>query len=97
VVGFYLQVSDHSYVEVFQHDAIDLKAKSPILHFCLEVDDIEAAGRRLTENGYEATAKKLGADQSWQLWTADPSGVRIEFHQYTAHSTQLTHANCILE
>lgn len=97
VVGFYLEVSQGSYLEIFQRDEIDTKAKSPIQHFCLEVEDIEQVGLRLIENGYEATQKILGADQSWQMWTTDPSGVRIEFHQYTEESTQITHENCILE
>ena len=96
VVGFYLEVSRGGYVEVFQRDEIDVKAKSPIKHFCLEVDDIEQIGLRLAENGYEATQKRLGTDQSWQMWTTDPTGVRIEFHQYTDRSSQITHENCIL-
>ena len=97
VIGFSLKLSQGGYVEVFHQDQIDVKAKSPIRHFCLEVDDIEQIGLRLTENGYEATPKKLGADQSWQMWTTDPSGVRIEFHQYTDHSSQVTHEDCILK
>ena len=97
VIGFYLDASQGDYVEIFQRDEIDAKANSPIQHFCLEVDDIEQVRLRLTENGYEATEKTLGADHSWQIWTTDPSGVRIEFHQYTARSSQVTHENCILE
>jgi len=97
VVGFYLAISQGSYVEVFQRDEVDPKAKCLIQHFCLEVDDIEQAGRQLVENGYEATEKTLGADQSWQMWTTDPSGVRIEFHQYTEQSSQVTHEDCILK
>ena len=97
VVGFYLELSKGAYIEVFRQDQIDVEAKSPIQHFCLEVDDIDQVGLRLTENGYEATQKKLGADQSWQMWTTDPSGVRIEFHQYTDHSSQVTHKDCILQ
>jgi lactoylglutathione lyase/glyoxylase I family protein len=97
VIGFYLEISQGDYVEIFQRDEIDAKAKGPIQHFCLEVDDIEQVRLRLSENGYEATGKTLGADQSWQIWTTDPSGVRIEFHQYTDRSSQVTHENCILE
>ena len=97
VVGFYLALPQGGYIEIFQRDGIEAKANGPILHFCLEVDDIELTGRRLTENGYEVTAKSLGADHSWQMWTTDPSGVRIEFHQYTERSSQITHENCILK
>ncbi len=96
VIGFYLEVCPGAYIEVFQQDAIDTQAKSPIMHLCLEVDDIMQVGQRLVENGHEATEKKLGADHSWQMWTTDPSGVRIEFHQYTAQSCQNTHENCLL-
>ena len=97
VVGFYLALSQGGYIEVFQRDASDVKTNGPIVHFCLEVDDLDQTGRRLTENGYKVTPKMLGADQSWQSWTTDPSGVSIEFHQYTDRSSQITHNNCVLE
>lgn len=96
VIGFYLEVAPGDYIEVFERDAIDAKANGLIGHFCLEVADIDQARQRLLENGYEASEKKLGCDQSWQFWTTDPSGVRIEFHQYTLQSSQLTHRDCIL-
>jgi len=96
VVGFYLCVPDGGYVEVFQRDAIALKTKSPILHFCLEVDDIDALARRLAGHGCEVTEKKLGADRSWQIWTTDPNGVRIEIQQYTPQSSQVTREDCLL-
>jgi lactoylglutathione lyase/glyoxylase I family protein len=97
VIGFYLELSQGEYIEVFQRDEIDVKANSPIQHFCLEVDDMEQIGLRLTENGYDVTQKKLGADKSWQMWTTDPTGVRIEFQQYTDRSSQITHENCMLK
>jgi catechol 2,3-dioxygenase-like lactoylglutathione lyase family enzyme len=96
VVGFYLELAQDNYIEIFLRDEIDSDVKFPISHFCLEVDDIDNIGQQLIENGYEATEKKLGADQSWQIWTTDPSGVRIEFHQYTKNSSQITHENCML-
>lgn len=96
VIGFYLEASPGSFIEIFQRDEIDVKAQCPISHFCLEVDNIEEVRQRLIENGYKATEKKLGADKSWQIWTTDPSGVRIEFHQYTDRSAQVTHEDCIL-
>jgi lactoylglutathione lyase/glyoxylase I family protein len=96
VVGFYLELAPGTFIEIFQRDGVDAKAVSPITHFCVEADDLDPVSKRLTENGYEATPKKLGADNSWQFWTTDPGGVRIEFHQYTDTSSQLTHKNCIL-
>ena len=97
VIGFYFELPRNAYIEIFQRGEIDAKASSPITHFCLEVDDIDKVGARLTEYGFDVTKKMLGADQSWQIWTTDPSGVKIEFHQYTDRSTQITHQNCILK
>jgi catechol 2,3-dioxygenase-like lactoylglutathione lyase family enzyme len=97
VVGFYLAVSQGSSIEVFEQKEIDPDASGLIRHFCLEVEDIDQVRLRLLKGGYEATEKKLGADHSWQLWTTDPSGVRIEFHQYTEQSSQITGQNCVLE
>jgi len=97
VIGFYLEITQDSYIEVFLRDEINLDVKFPISHFCLEVDDIDQISQQLIENGYDASKKELGSDQSWQIWTTDPSGVRIEFHQYTPKSSQITHKNCILD
>lgn len=97
VVGYYLGVTENTYVEVFRQAEIDTQAKAPVRHFCLEVDSIDAVSAALTEKGYEVTEKKLGADNAWQAWTTDPSGVRIEFHEYTDTSTQITGADCILD
>jgi len=79
LVGYYLGVTDSTYVEVFRMDEVDIQAKSPVRHFCLEVDSIDDISRPLTEAGYEVTEKKLGADESWQAWVTDPTGIRIEF------------------
>jgi glyoxylase I family protein len=97
VTGFYLEVSPRNYIEVFRQDEVDAHTKSPMLHFCLEVNDIDEVGQRLIAHGYTATPKLLGVDHSWQMWTKDPSGVGIEFHQYTDRSCQLTHTTCVLE
>ena len=96
-VGFYLKVAENSYIEVFRQDEVDADAKSPIRHLCFQVAGVDEVSRHLASHGYEVTEKKLGADQSWQAWTADPSGVRIEFHQYTAQSSQVTGKNCVLD
>lgn len=98
VVGFYLRVSEGAYVEVFRQGAIpDSKAEPLIRHLCFEVDSIETVSARLTAAGHAVTPKTMGADDSWQAWTADPSGVRIEFHEYTAKSCQRTGAPCVLD
>jgi catechol 2,3-dioxygenase-like lactoylglutathione lyase family enzyme len=97
VIGFYLEASRGNYIEVFRHDTIDAAAKGLIQHFCLEVDDIDEAGRQLAAHGYPAGKKILGKDHGWQMWTTDPSGVKIELQQYTERSCQFTHENCVLD
>ena len=96
ILGFYLEVAERSYIEVFRQAEILPVAKGPIRHVCFEVSDIDEVGRLLKAQGYDVTEKKLGADQSWQTWTTDPSGVRIEFHQYSPKSSQVTGRNCTL-
>ena len=97
VAGYYLKVSGRTYVEVFQSGESTKPEGFPIRHICFEVDDIEATLKRLRDGGYEVTEKKLGADHSWQAWVTDPSGVRIEFHEYTDESSQVTGRNCALD
>ncbi|MCL5270108.1 MAG: VOC family protein [bacterium] len=60
-------------------------------HICLEVDDIQATAAALRERGVDVSEIKLGGDQSWQAWLADPDGNRIELHQYTPDSWQTPH------
>ncbi len=94
--GFYLAAGNGTYIEVFSQDAVEAGAKPLLKHICLEVEDIDAAIRRISEAGVEITPKKMGADRSWQAWITDPSGVRIELHQYTPESSQLTGRDCIV-
>lgn len=96
VVGFYLKAGGGAFVEVFLKDKVVPQPDAPISHLCLEVPDLDETIRRLQEHGYETTGKKVGADRSWQAWVEDPAGVRIEFHQYTPESSQLSGAVCVL-
>ena len=83
--GFYLKAGNGTFIEVFQGQR---SAVGNINHLCFEVEDIDAAMERLKAHGVDVTDKKKGADQSWQAWLEDPSGVRIELHQYTPESSQ---------
>jgi catechol 2,3-dioxygenase-like lactoylglutathione lyase family enzyme len=85
--GFYLKAGDQTYIEVFKGQPGEA---GNINHLALEVDDMDGVVERMRANGVEVTEKKLGADQSWQAWLQDPSGVRIELHQYTSASSQYT-------
>lgn len=96
VIGFYFAAGGNNYIEVFEAGQVDNEAKLPIRHFCLQVDDLESVIAHVRGQGYEVSDKKLGADQSWQAWVTDPSGVRIEFHEYTEKSSQVTKADCVL-
>lgn len=97
VIGFYLKAGGSSFVEVFKREKIVPQPDAPILHLCLEVTDIDATIRQLRSCGYDVTDKAMGADESWQAWVTDPAGVRIEFHQYTTKSCQVTGSICVLE
>lgn len=93
--GFYLKTGNESFIEVFASENISEEAGN-IKHICLEVEDINALEQRLSDHDVASRGKKLGADQSWQLWCKDPDGVDIEFHQYTQKSTQITGEDCVV-
>ncbi|PTX97567.1 hypothetical protein DB346_21500 [Verrucomicrobia bacterium LW23] len=94
--GFYLEIDAGHYIEFFQRPA-EQGTNPRITHICLETDDIDDVIARLKAGGYPIRVdKKKGADNSWQCWTSDPDGVAVEFHQYTAESSQYTGADCIV-
>lgn len=93
VFGAYLEISPGSYLEFFEN-AQGKSVNTGIIHFCLETDDIDGLRARLQAAGISSTDKKLGADHSWQTWVTDPDGNRIEFHQYTSESSQITGQTC---
>ncbi len=96
VIGFYLEVKPGRYIEIFRRGDAGYQEHQVIQHLCLEVSDLDAVCGRLRSRGIPVTEKAFGADRSWQAWTADPSGVKIEFHEYTAGSSQVTGENCVL-
>ena len=95
VVGFYLKVGNGNYLEFFRREETKT-GPNPIDHFCLETDSIDTVNTRLEKAGYAGGKKEMGADHAWQAWIADPDGVRIELHEYTADSCQKTGSPCIL-
>lgn len=86
--GVYMQISEGNFVEMFEDPTMGAVVNNGILHFCLETDDIDAVMATLKERGVEFTPKKLGVDNTWQIWLEDPDGNRFEVHQYTPQSTQ---------
>ncbi len=94
VIGFYIKASHDTFIEVFQDD----KTTPPTTpqnphHFCLLTENIEQVRQILQNVGYAPGDIKTGADHSLQFWIKDPSGVDVEFHQYSEQSAQLTKQN----
>ena len=90
VFGFYLDCGGRSHIEVFQKDGARFSEINQINHFCLEVEDIDAAIAHITSQGIEVTTKKLACDSTYQAWLRDPNDVKIELFEYTGKSAQFT-------
>ena len=94
--GLYLDLGNNTFIEIFEQTALESHTSHPIQHLGLQVEDIEKVIAALRLHGYEVSDKKLGADNSWQCWVSDPHGVRIEMHQYTSGSSQVTGCDCVI-
>jgi len=88
VIGFYMKADNETFIEVFLADEIDKIGKQVLNHFCLEADSIQAVRKSLVDRGFTAGEIKMGCDNSYQFWMKDPSGLDIEFHEYTDTSSQ---------
>jgi catechol 2,3-dioxygenase-like lactoylglutathione lyase family enzyme len=88
--GVYMVIAEGTFVEIFEDPNLGPVVNNGIAHFCLETDDIDAVVAKLTERGVAVTPKKLGVDNTWQVWLEDPDGNRFEVHQYTPASTQFS-------
>ncbi|MDD4889991.1 MAG: VOC family protein [Phycisphaerae bacterium] len=86
--GVYLSCGGRTFVEMFIGKPNPPDPQGSYRHISLEVDDLDATAAKLTAAGAGVTEKKMGKDNSWQAWTADPDGNRIELHQYTPTSHQ---------
>lgn len=88
-IGVYLEICSGNYIEIFLKE--DNKViNTGITHFCIEVNNIDELIEKLKQNKINFSDKTLGADQSYQIWLTDPDGNKIEIHQYTQNSSQLT-------
>ena len=86
--GVYLHVGGRSFIELFAGKPAPHDEAQSFKHVCLEVDDVAATVAMLRARGVEATDPKMGSDNSWQAWLADPDGNKIELHGYTPQSKQ---------
>jgi catechol 2,3-dioxygenase-like lactoylglutathione lyase family enzyme len=92
--GYYIGLGQNTFVEVFKGEPL---GDGNIVHVAIQVDDLDGLIERIRQHGYEVTDKKQGNDSSWQAWVTDPSGVKIEFHEYTPDSSQITGRDCVLD
>jgi len=89
--GAYLHINNRCFIEMFKGELKPRAEGQPYGHFCLEVNEIEKTVTELRKKGLDVTEVKLGSDQSYQAWLADPDGNRIELHEYTEKSRQNIH------
>jgi catechol 2,3-dioxygenase-like lactoylglutathione lyase family enzyme len=90
IFGFYLDAGGRSHVEVFENPGTAYAGTNNINHLCLEVESLDDAVAHIRGAGVEVTDKKKACDDTWQAWTADPNGVKIELFEYTDRSAQFT-------
>jgi lactoylglutathione lyase/glyoxylase I family protein len=87
--GIYLEIAEGNYIEIFENPGMGTVVNNGIVHFCLESDSIETLMKEYDAAGISYTPKKLGCDNTWQIWLTDPDGNAFEIHQYTKDSAQL--------
>lgn len=92
--GFYAKAGNDTYIEVFRAESEIDNSRPLMKHICLEVEDIDAAIANIRAKGWPIGDKKLGGDNAWQAWLADPSGIPIEIMQYTPESSHFTGVPC---
>ncbi len=91
----YLKVSERLFLELFDPEgASEMNLpdwnRFNYQHLALIVDDIHAMREHLASHGAPIdTEPELGVDNTWQMWSRDPDGNKIEFMQYTDKSFQL--------
>lgn len=90
VIGYYLDAGGDTHIEVFHKATARYDDSNVIDHICLEVIDMDAAIAHVRSMGVQIRDKSVGSDDTWQSWTADPNGVKIELFQYTGKSAQFT-------
>jgi len=88
--GVYLKLAESTFIELFEDSTLENPINTGLLHFCLETENLDQVTIQLRERGVEFTEKKLGCDDTWQIWLKDPDGNRFEVHQYTPKSMQFT-------
>lgn len=92
----YFEMGGGQFVELFDADGAHILCPPTpetlnYSHVALLVEDIHQAHEELKAKGVPIdTPPSLGLEGTWQMWTHDPDGNRIEYMQYTEKSWQLT-------
>src|ERR1041384_1653637 len=61
--GFYLQIAEGQFIEIFTSSSEESPGRQRIHHLCLEVEDLDAVRAELIRRGVAVKPKKLGCDQ----------------------------------
>ena len=96
-IGFYLDLGGRTFVEVFRKQDSRFEESNQINHICLETEDLDGLIAHVRARGVEITDKKLGVDGTWQAWTKDPNGVKLEIFQYTKDSMQFGQGGAVYQ
>lgn len=87
----YMEISDGAFIELFNGEGREIvQGECRFTHIALIVDDIFELEKSLKEKGVQIdSAPSFGLENTWQMWSQDPDGNKIEFMQYTPESWQV--------
>lgn len=94
----YIDLGNDQFIELFhpegttEHGLTD--GRLNFQHLAIEVDDIHAFTEKIRANGAPIDIEpSFGLEHTWQMWSHDPDGNKIEFMQYSERSFQLVGKN----
>jgi len=85
----YIKIKDGEFLELL-YQGVNEGSSGSYSHLCLEVDDIDAIVKQLTENGVPLDADVIRSKNTGNTicWASDPDGNRIEFMQIDPNAPQ---------
>ena len=85
--GYYIKIGNNTFFEIYQGTPGEV---GNIHHVSIEVDDLQSLIEKVRSHGIDIADKTYGGDNAWQTWLTDPNGVKLELHEYTPESSQIT-------
>lgn len=89
----YIEVAEGQFLELFDAAGAEIRTVPDGFtynHLAIVTDDIHELHKYLVEKGAPIdTPPSFGLENTWQMWSHDPDGNKIEFMQYTPESWQL--------